>query len=83
MWELPSSDFGILDIHREKYAFLFTLQSFLRCRSSDLRVCKGHKGGVNAIDVNIDGSILVSASDDGSTKVNSIVYVLRPCFFSF
>jgi len=55
MWELPSSDFGILDIHKEK--------------SSDLLVCKGHKGAVNSVDVNIDGSIIISASDDGSTKV--------------
>eukprot|EP01127_Copromyxa_protea_P021195 TRINITY_DN7225_c0_g1_i3.p1 TRINITY_DN7225_c0_g1~~TRINITY_DN7225_c0_g1_i3.p1 ORF type:complete len:300 (+),score=32.16 TRINITY_DN7225_c0_g1_i3:616-1515(+) len=54
LWDLPEKDFGILDVRK----------------SGQLpQICTGHKGAISSIDINLDGSLLVSGSDDETVKV--------------
>jgi len=66
LWDLPERDFGILDSKSGKLP----------------EMCTGHTGSITSLDINIDGSLLVSGSDDESVKVWSTTAVQQVSSFS-
>eukprot|EP01120_Amphizonella_sp_Union-15-10_P015636 TRINITY_DN807_c0_g6_i1.p1 TRINITY_DN807_c0_g6~~TRINITY_DN807_c0_g6_i1.p1 ORF type:complete len:149 (-),score=25.60 TRINITY_DN807_c0_g6_i1:1-447(-) len=52
LWEIPSTDFDILQRDNKKASQLFV----------------GHSQNVNCISLSLDGSVLVSGSNDGTLK---------------